>query len=75
MIQYMNCGGVGRILGDNMGFWMSKSYGRSDSTINRSLVEDSYTNSSMNFNVLKKEYFNETGELVLKSRSSIIERY
>lgn len=43
-------------------------------TVN-STVEDAYTKSAMNFIVLKKDYFNEKGELVLRSRSTIIERH
>ncbi|WP_077212245.1 FAS1-like dehydratase domain-containing protein [Bacillus dakarensis] len=41
----------------------------------RSIVEDAYTKSAMNFIILKKEYINEKGELVLRSRSTIIERH
>ncbi|MFD4818043.1 FAS1-like dehydratase domain-containing protein [Peribacillus butanolivorans] len=39
-----------------------------------SIVEDAYTKSTLNFIILKKEYFNETGELVLRSSSTIVER-
>ncbi|SER82797.1 MaoC family dehydratase N-terminal domain-containing protein [Psychrobacillus sp. OK032] len=40
-----------------------------------SIVEDAYTKSTMNFIILKKEYFNGTGQLVLRSRSTIVERH
>lgn len=41
----------------------------------KGVVEDAYTKSSMNFVVIKKEFFNEQGELVLIARSTIIERH
>ena len=38
-------------------------------------IEDVYTKAAMNFVIIKKEYFNQSGELVLRSRSTIIERH
>ena len=41
----------------------------------KGVVEDAYTKSSMNFVVMKKEFYKENGELVLIARSTIIERH
>lgn len=41
----------------------------------KGIVEDVYTKASMNFVVIKKEFFNDKGELVLIARSTIIERH
>ncbi|WP_077213240.1 FAS1-like dehydratase domain-containing protein [Bacillus dakarensis] len=38
-------------------------------------VENAYTKAAMNFFVIKKEFYNEKGELVLISRSTTIERH
>lgn len=38
-------------------------------------VENAYTKAGMNFYVLKKMYYNQRGDLVLISRSNIIERH
>jgi hypothetical protein len=38
-------------------------------------VENVYTKAAMNFVVIKKEFFNRKGELVLIARSTIIERH
>lgn len=38
-------------------------------------IEDVYTKAAMNFVIIKKEYFRQSGELVLRSRSTIIERH
>lgn len=39
------------------------------------VVENVYTKSAMNFVILKKEFVNQNGELVLISRSTVIERH
>lgn len=39
------------------------------------IVENVYTKAAMNFVVLKKEFVNQNGELVLISRSTVIERH
>lgn len=39
------------------------------------VVENAYTKSAMNFVILKKEFVNQNGELVLISRSTVIERH
>lgn len=41
----------------------------------KGVVEDVYTKASMNFVIVKKEFYNEKGELVLISRSTTIERH
>ena len=41
----------------------------------KGVVEDAYTKAAMNFFVIKKEFYNEQGELVLVSRSTTIERH
>ncbi|MGX9135119.1 FAS1-like dehydratase domain-containing protein [Rummeliibacillus sp. JY-2-4R] len=41
----------------------------------KGIVENVYTKASMNFVILKKEFFRENGELVLIARSTIIERH
>lgn len=38
-------------------------------------VENVYTKAAMNFVVIKKEFFNKKGELVLIARSTVIERH
>lgn len=39
------------------------------------VVEAAYTKAAMNFVVLKKEFINQNGEMVLISRSTVIERH
>ena len=39
------------------------------------VVENAYTKAAMNFVILKKEFVNQKGELVLISRSTVIERH
>ena len=46
-----------------------------DTVTVKGIVENAYTKASMNFVVLKKEFFNEKNELVLMARSTIIERH
>lgn len=41
----------------------------------KGVVEDAYVKSNMNFFILKKEFYNQNGELVLIARSTIIERH
>jgi hypothetical protein len=41
----------------------------------KTVIDDVYTKAAMNFVIIKKEYFNESGELVLISRSTTIERH
>ena len=41
----------------------------------KGIVENAYTKAKMNFVVLKKEFYNENGELVLVARSTVIERH
>lgn len=41
----------------------------------KGVVENIYTKAAMNFVIIKKEYFNEQDELVLISRSTVIERH
>ena len=41
----------------------------------KGVIEDAYTKAAMNFIIVKKEFFNEEGELVLISRSTTIERH
>jgi hypothetical protein len=43
-------------------------------TVN-SVIENAYTKAKMNFVIMKKEFFNEHGELVLICRQTIIERH
>ncbi|MBS4211400.1 FAS1-like dehydratase domain-containing protein [Neobacillus rhizophilus] len=40
-----------------------------------SVVEDAYTKAKMNFVIIKKEFFNQQGELVLLCRQTVIERH
>ena len=41
----------------------------------KGVIEDAYTKATMNFVIVKKEFYNEKGELVLISRSTTIERH
>ena len=41
----------------------------------KGVIEDAYTKAAMNFIIVKKEFYNEKGELVLISRSTTIERH
>ena len=41
----------------------------------KGVIEDAYTKAAMNFVIVKKEFYNEEGELVLISRSTTIERH
>lgn len=41
----------------------------------KGVIEDAYTKAAMNFIIVKKEFYNEEGELVLISRSTTIERH
>ncbi|MDP4125750.1 MAG: MaoC family dehydratase N-terminal domain-containing protein [Bacillota bacterium] len=41
----------------------------------QSVLENAFTKASMDFFVVKREYFNEKGEKVLISRSTVIERH
>ena len=41
----------------------------------KGVIEDVYTKASMNFVIVKKEFYNEEGELVLIARSTTIERH
>lgn len=41
----------------------------------KGVVEDVYTKAAMNFVIIKKKFYNESGELVLISRSTTIERH
>ena len=43
-------------------------------TVN-SVIEDAYTKAKMNFVIMKKEFVNQHGELVLTVRQTIIERH
>jgi hypothetical protein len=40
-----------------------------------SVIEDAYTKAKMNFVIMKKEFFNQDGELVLICRQTVIERH
>lgn len=40
-----------------------------------SVIEDAYTKAAMNFVKIKREYRNQNGELVLISRSTLIEKH
>lgn len=41
----------------------------------KGVIEDAYTKAAMNFIIVKKEFYNEEGKLVLISRSTTIERH
>ena len=41
----------------------------------KGVIENAYSKAAMNFIVVKKEFYNENGELVLISRSTTIERH
>jgi hypothetical protein len=43
-------------------------------TVN-AVVEDAYTKAKMNFVIMKKEFFNQHGDLVLICRQTVIERH
>jgi hypothetical protein len=43
-------------------------------TVN-AVLEDAYTKAKMNFAIVKKEFFNQDGELVLLCRQTVIERH